>query len=480
MQLEILKQEVIYMKKCSFFLLFLMLFLVSCSDSGSFDYAFIQEEGLYPDYNGMTIEIFQGEDTETTILVYSDDNTLQSEALNNRIKDIQNNYNVKIERTDEDNDNFPDSYIRAILADSCDIDIIYRSSGNNMWDIAKSGVLHSMLDFSDIIDLSDTDKYGAPGVLEASMFNGIPYAVQPAYWPGFQSIECFFVAYNIDMLSSMGIDDLHEYYENGTWTWDSFKTTLDSAYNNISSDDRLLTGHAGYLLNTILFSNNFNYATYQNGEIKIATNTPEAVEAIDFYRTMINTYGDKMEITDKRWSIGKFVEGKSLMAMAIAKDVTTGDIAYKAAFTYGIMPFPCGPSGTYGKWAQSVTRISGFAIPLTAKEPEVSATIISALFEPFKEFGGSKEGLISYYNRNVFQSDTDTEIYFAVDNNVRYDYDDAGLIDSYTLNIAKNINKGSSSELIQKYSSSVEKILNENLIPNMEYYLADILYPENS
>ena len=128
---------------------------------------------------------------------------------------------IVFEYTDKGDSDFQSYYINMFAVGSGDLDLIYRSVGNDLWFLAEAKALYPITDFPEFIDLNDSDKYGTAGVLEAGMHNGIPYAVQLTYWPGLQGTECFYIAYNRDMFLSMGLTDLHEYYENQTWTWDT-------------------------------------------------------------------------------------------------------------------------------------------------------------------------------------------------------------------------------------------------------------------
>jgi hypothetical protein len=181
---------------------------------------------------------------------------------------------------------------------------------------------------------------------------------------------------------------------------------------------------------------------------------------------------DKINLAAERWEYDAFAEGKSYTSLVTANAVTTGSIAY-GDVPYGIMPFPSGPDVEYGKWAQSVTRIYGLAIPISAADPECVAHVINELCEPMEEFGGSKEGLIQYYRDNVFTTDLDVEIYFSVENNVRYDYDDVGLINDYTNEIAKNIDKSSAIELIQKNKNVAMNAYNDYMEGNLLGYMIE-------
>ena len=447
------------------------LMLVACNTSQVELLSFIDPDSDKLDYDGEVIQAFN---TEDNIFAYKDDNTPQSEALWKRIADIEEKLNVEFEMV-YDGENIIDLYTAQVAAGSLKTDLIYRSNGNNLWSLGKAGILLPITDFPQYIDLSDTDKYGMPGNLEAAMHNGIPYAVQPVQWPGLQGVECFVIAYNPDKFASNNLTGLHEYYENKTWTWDTMKNVFDTAAPSLGENDVLLEAHGGFLLNTLFISNGFDFVTFVDGEPTFDLTPQEALMAIDYLKD-IYTYGEKIEIgtdTDDRWDYTTFIAGNALTVLTTAQAVTTEDIAYEANFAYNIMPFPCGPNVDYGRWAQSVTRIYGLAVTIGAEEPEVVAHVISELCEPFEEFGGSIDGLKEYYRNSVFTTDIDVEIYFAIDDYVRFDYDDVGMINEYTNVIAQNINKASAIELIQKNKNVAEQMYINYLEGNLKGYLIE-------
>ena len=161
-----------------------------------------------------------------------------------------------------------------------------------------------------------------------------------------------------------------------------------------------------------------------------------------------------------------------MTAMAIAQDFITGTLAYNTDFEYGLMPFPSGPDGEYGKWAQTVTRTSGFSIPITVDDSEMVARVVSEFCEPFEEFGGSKEGLIEYYCDSIFLDELDGLIYFAVEDGVRYDYDDVGLIDSLQ-GMAVALTSSSPMEVLQSQYNRIYDIYNNYIEPNLKLYIME-------
>ena len=225
-------------------LILCFLLIASCSTNATELLSFIDTTDSTANYFGAVVTAYNA---EGTIFAYSDDNSLQSDAMWKRISDIEQKLNVKIELADNGGSSwsFVEYHKTRTAAGSLETDLIYRSNGNHLWYIGEAGCLLPITDFPDNIDLSDTDKYGTPGILEAAMFNGVPYAVQPTYWPGLQGIECFFVAYNTEEYAANGLTDLHEFYENKTWTWDTFKKHLDESANVVDPGELIFEAHGG-------------------------------------------------------------------------------------------------------------------------------------------------------------------------------------------------------------------------------------------
>lgn len=434
------------------------------------------EDDFVVTYGGHVLKLYQDNDPKDVVIVFADNNSPQSDALLDRIKHIENKYDLVIERTNKGSDDFIEFYIRAIGSDATDVELMFRDNGKSTWFLAEAGVCIPFTEFPDIIDLSDTDKYGTPGVLEAAMINGKPVTVQPGYWPGYQSGECFYMAYNKDEAASLALTDLHEYYENETWTWDQLLKYFDDANVGITKEDyRLFTAHSGYLLNLIFYSNGFDFFDLVDGKPVFNVYNNECLNCLEFYKELDTKYGERVDIGTTRWDIDKFVEEKSLTAMCIAQDAVTGDLAYNISFNYGLMPFPMGPDAEYGKWAQSVTRTSGFNIPKTVDDPDMVARVVSEFCEPFEEFGGDKQGLIDYFSTAVFPTELDGEIYFAVEGNVRYDYDDANLIQCFQ-GMALGLRSGSPTEVLQKNYNTIYNVYTKYIEPNLVGYILENMY----
>ena len=407
-------------------------------------------------------------------------NTLMYDALVSRIDEIENKYNCNIvlESGGSTLDNYEQRVMLDTISGEASADILQGRGGNMMHYFAYNKMLYPLTELKDYIDYEDSEKFGVPGVLEAAMVNGVPYAVQPCYWIGSQSNACFFVPYNIEMIKSQSLTDLHEYYENGTWTWDNFENTINSFDNSSRENLYAFSAPVRGTAQLALYSNGVKYVEKINGEYRCDILEPYSVTAVEWVQKLYLDYSDKVNAEEDYWDVSTFVHENTLMTIASGSAVSSGQIQYSADFEFGIMPFPCGPDGNYGEWAQWIETINGFAIPAYSDTPESAASIISDLFEPLDGFGNT-EGLKEYFNQYVFFSETDTEIYYAVSEFIRYRYwRGTYKADQLAFEIGNNYASKTAIEMLQSYERPMMLVIEDEIKPNYENYIYEHLYGE--
>ena len=425
------------------------------------------------DLDGETITILNENDVETQIFGYKH-STLEYDEMKARIKSIEDKYDCVIELINIGNNETMREVIMANTSASgstYDSDIFVAGGNNILRNLAYGNALLPLTDVRDYIDYTNSEKFGSAGFLEAAMVDGIPYAVKPSYWLGYNNSAAFYVTYNIDMLKRAAMTDFHEYYENETWTWE----TYENIFKEYTPDEGSFTFatspfHEVYIT---MLSNGVQIYGYIDGEFKCDFNEPKTMTAIDWYLNFYNTYKDERE-EPSRWGTGGFTEGNTLMTLATASEVTRGAIAY-SDIEYSIMPYPCGPDIEYGQWANFTEGISGFAISAFSDEPEVSAMIINDLFEPFGIIT-EYESLEDYYAQNIFLTHTDAKIFLDVGEYCRFRY--WGL-DGSIGSFLEEFEGGSSStaaQLITRFSSRIESIADKEIKNNFENYVYDALY----
>ncbi len=453
----------------------ILLTFTACSGEALTLLPFIDENAdMDIDYGGYDVNIyFENSNYDENITIYCyDKNTQQGEALLKRISDIKNEINVNIKF----NTSYTYStYQVAAMSGNIDADLFTYGYMNAMQVFANGGFLHPITDFPEYIDLSDTDKYGTAPVLEAAMINSVPYAVQPCFWPGYQSLDAYILTYNKDMILSNGITDFHEFWENETWTWDTFEKEFLAKANVTNSDGYIYAMSMVPIqyFSALFYSNDVQFVTKNSANENIINPYPDAF--INAYETGLKwatTYKNTIFFESGVHSTENFMAEKSMTGLAFASEVTTGTIAYNAKFDYGFMPIPAGPDATYGVWAQYIDRINGFGIAKTSEEPAIAAHTLSLLYEPFEEFGG-RAGLYDYYNTNVFLTETDTEIFFELMKNVRYDYtfwDRSDVGRQVHSDFGDAIKNGVGiSEAMERNRNVVNEMVYDFILPNFDY-----------
>jgi hypothetical protein len=140
---------------------------------------------------------------------------------------------------------------------------------------------------------------------------------------------------------------------------------------------------------------------------------------------------------------------------------------FPASDDFGIVPFPCGPQGTYGKWAAILEGTEGFSILANANEPESAAQVVNAILEPFKGYE-DREKLLDYYSESVLYDRRDAELFLDINKFAHYSYAQEGG-DSFFNSAAGQILNKSSSEIVQQFGSQLEKVADEYIIPNYPF-----------
>ena len=356
-----------------------------------------------------------------------------------------------------------------LMAGAYSIDIVISGltglvNNNNLYPIDFNGVIDPL-----------APKYGGVRALEPAMKNGVCYGVAPTMWPGFEPATGFILAYNRTMFKENNITDLHEYYENEIWTYDTFekeyvaKTDLKDSEGNVI--DVFSTDSTDYYL-CLFASNDVKYVRVNgDGSLSADPASQSLRNALTWGQNLFKNYGYKLDNDVSTHEQTEYRQQQTLCTVAYNSQIITGNIAYNelAVFETGVMPFPCGPDATYGEWGQALDEVYGFGIPITAKSPEAATRIIDYISEPFEEFGGS-DGLYDYYSNHIFNTELDAEILIASYQYPKPSYIGRGnrqintvreFLGDIAVNPARSITEG-----MLSMQSVLEEIIEKEMIPN--------------
>ncbi len=397
------------------------------------------------------------------ILSY-DTNTQYGEAVNSRIQSIEEGLGVDIV-IDVDPEGSETMRLK-LMAGTYMADLVNYTDFGGMQNFAAANLLYPITDFGDYIDLTETWKYGDANVLEGGMINSVPYSVQPVLWPDWQATGISSIIYNLDIMKENSITDPHEFWENQNWTWDNFEETYLKGVTLSKENTWVMSASEKIYYYGLAYSNNVQYVTTASDGSYIVNPRPQSLaEVLQTGARWYADYKDKIDLFSAYWSHEEFDEGNAFMTISSATLAGTHeDVAC------GLMPFPSGPSNTYGTWAQAFDRIQGFGIPRSSFNPDIAAHVLSELFEPFDEYLGPIE---DYYRDMIFMTDLDAEIYMELISDARYDYTfDGGsdLMRGVNNNFSSAMVAGRSpGETLDLYSNAVLTIVEKHALPNYDY-----------
>lgn len=241
------------------------------------------------------------------------------------------------------------------------------------------GAKHVVQDISQYIDINDDFWYDS--TTKAFTFGGVPYAVGADAAP-------VVISYNKTLFDQMGVKTPTEYFEEGNWTWDTFREVALSMTGDTDGDgnnDIYGFGWWDSFYVQMLNTNGIVGINYTSGD-GVASNytTPQATEAFTFLQNGYIT--DKfMMIPDGDKFISDYKSGKLAMTCEYGFAAIT---AFECEYEIAWAPLPTGPSGQTYDCGGSLT---GFSIPTTSKNPEGAAVFARMAYELLHEWKNDQQ-----------------------------------------------------------------------------------------
>jgi len=453
------------MKKIIAFILFaaLTLGLLSCAQ---------KETEQIPEYNDFEATEFDLEGYECVIVQSFDEahpfqypeGTLLADLYLKRLKDISNDWNCEISIDCVTVGGYLDSTIPFIAAGTHIGEIACTTTPYNL---VKAGVLYPLDVLKDHLDYTNSEKFGSFGLLEHGMKDGIPYTVSPVAWPGKQASYSYNIfAVNEGLIKRYGKVDPRDYVENGEWTWDNFEKVLpDYQIDDGTVKATAMNATWSFTLDMAMMNGADYVKRNSDGTLSPAFDSVNVAEAFDWCAKLFTEKADYITFDGHYDMVEGFINDEIVLANTSLTHMIN-EIIYESE-DYGIVPFPCGPRGTYGVWKSAVNSFDCMGIYVNAMYPEAAAKIIDRMFEPFEGYETKED--IEQYASTIFYDKRDVEYFTTYLENVRWDYWIVGIYD-YFSNAKDSVKRGvGSAEIISRYSEAVNNLIEEYVIPNAEF-----------
>ena len=460
-------------KKLKIFLLCIGLLLVGCGGADT-EKDIVVEEVPKIDMGGYECLILQDKDIVDPFRYK--EGTLFADTALERVSEIETAYNCGISLGFQGTDAALTSYISANMSAGSYVgEMLHSMDANIASNISYAGYFYPLTELKEFVDYSDSEKYGGANILEVSMLNSIPYTVSPMMWPEKQStwVTYVFVA-NSELIKQNGFSDPREYIEQKNWTWDTFEECIKTM-TVTDGENKIYSLHAApqYIAKNAVFSNGISGIAEIDGVVKTDIYNDNCIDALNWAKNLLTNYKDNIDLRGTGWpdSFNYFVNGECMMTMT-STGIVTSEIVYKMD-EFAILPFPCGPKGTYGRWAGVFEAAEGMGIFVNANEPNYAARILSDFYEPFEGLE-TYDKLINYYKDNVFFNRSDAEIYLDVGKYARYSYWTVGG-DNFWGNVGGQLMNKSGSELVKQYGPLLEDVIDKYISTNYTY-MSENLY----
>lgn len=433
------------------------------SSDGKTAFNDLQDDDL--DLMGYTILLGMGQG-EDDIFWYAP-NTLSYDAADKRMKDLKDKYNCNFETevSPIDQNVLISNMVKAIATGKKTYDMVGVTEMDTIIDFSSKGYLLPLDDF-DVLDIHNTSLYGPANITETAVFQGRPYMLTDYTHPFRQLVAQRFLTFNTDLLALYGDIDLRSVYENKQWTWSTFEKYV-SEYT-VREENKTKTfalgGNLHIFVGLAIQSNGFEMAVKsEDGTYSSGLQSPQCIDAVNWVQKLRSDYKDSFIFDKYLPACG--LNGDCFMYCTQLSDIL-GSVQYHVE-NYGIIPFPCGPSGTYGKMAED-PETYGIGIGAYSDEADAIAAVLRAFCEPFEEVPTLEDALALY--DNMFFDSRDIQILVELTKYSRaFWWGGRGL--AYLQNeVADSKNAGKSAvELIAKVERKTQEAIETYIVPNAAY-----------
>ncbi len=371
----------------------------------------INEENEDLDFRGDSLKVYMG---EWTGQVEKKGGSASSDREYDRIIDTQNKFNLVFDYVRVVN--VANTFLAGSLSGGIRADLLKEGPGA----IYNTYAINALMPAENVINDPESDKWKAAGQEGCGIFGGKKYSVFPYYWETSPTISGF-INLNMTIMDSYDIPTPHEIIEAGDWDWEHFREFLrQTAFTDGATVWRGLgmLSSAGETMLPFILGNGGSYMTYTNGRYKLAIDSQEAIEALEFAQSLV----EEDIMSDIPADVMDFHNGMTWM-------LASGAVGSSDVYDIAAIRYPYGPHGNKDTVSTITNGDTMYAFPIFSAygENEIGA-VVEYMFEPLSDL--YPNGWKDVYEDNVFFYHEDYEYYLRSVENAVY-LDNAALEKSY-------------------------------------------------
>ena len=399
------------------------------------------------------------------VLGYEMDTILGDLAMQ-RIKDVEQSLNCKFDITYFSGDTPYGSFRMSNSVGEYFCDIFCGISDRFREDM-KAGALMGLSELDEYIDYRNEEKWGSRSILEVLYWKDDVYGLIPMSWPTSSVSYTGLTVVNEDLIASINATDPRDLYENGLWTWETFRDCLEQYYIQEGSEVKQYAITAQYLGNfgeNYILSNGYRLAEKgPDGQYRSGLHDPRAltamIEAQDvLYGPLSHTIKYNVDPAEH------LINGTSVLGILHYAEYLT-DRVVKEMPNFGLIAWPSGPNVDPGFIATNHHNLER-AIVLSRYSHNIEATAIAinALYEPFEEYPNS-ESIKDFLYKTFFFDRRDADLYYDLFLASQYSYFGSAPWNSLSSWIE---NGQTPTEYIESNIDSIEEYIKEEIAPTKQ------------
>ena len=282
----------------------------------------------------------------------------------NKIRQIEQKYNVVLEYANMTFDGVQESIRTSIPAGAPDVDI-YEAD----LQFAIPAIVHGWAEPLEGLGLEDTDVFNEQRVMHYLRLMGQKetYLINPVLSGG---NNAYVLAFNLDMLRAAGLEDPRDLYDRGEWTWEVWRGYLKALTKDRSAEKLPnIYGWSGYwthLLQNLMFSNNAAIAADE----KETLSSEGALQVLEFINNIYNVDHTARPWDTSNWDINNRLYAEGLSGFWVGADwLFQEQGGADLPFEIGVVPWPRGPGGNDATNTLSAPSGSWYFIPKGVEDP---------------------------------------------------------------------------------------------------------------
>lgn len=300
------------------------------------------------------------------------------QRANNLVSSIEKTLNCTVKIV-AGNGGYNSDSLSGLAAGKPTADILYLSKKDLLSNYSYNRLVE--LDTLNVFDFSDRSSYSS--ATDLAKLNGHYYGVAPRTYGtiAFYTASCLFA--NTDVLAKSGVtvDELTQWVNNKTWTWDKLKEVAEKVkkagytflYDGTTAADNERE-HSLYM--SLLASVGADWVESKDGKLSFTGNSDIGIQALDFYKSLY----DGGYVQQVNSGIDKFGAGDSAMLAAAMYTPCFNERSVSWG-NYTILPLPLGPGQsdyTYATGDYTFAAIGRGTKPSGLSDAEI-ATVLNLI-----------------------------------------------------------------------------------------------------